>query len=347
MTLVARDEADIVEQQVRYHLEAGVDFVIASDHASVDGTTEILRRFEKASVLRLIRREEEGFFQSAWVTEMARLAATEYAADWVINSDADEFWWPRRETLRQTLESVSPNFGAIRGLWRHFALRPEGRGQFHERMTARRQPVRDPLDPYHAQVKVAHRAKRSVVIPEGNHDAVGDGLRLAREWFPFEVLHFPIRSRAQLERKYVAGWRGHSLAADSHPPRHIEAVAQDLGRRPLDEVYADFVVTDDDLERGLAVGKLTIDTRLRDALNDGGPTPSASTLEDDVGLAIEIDTFLETDAARRLAARIDPLERRLARVESSAAVVLTQRLHRRRQDRKVTTLRSSGRGGEK
>ena len=34
LTLVVRDEADIVDQQIRYHLEAGVDFVIATDHRS-------------------------------------------------------------------------------------------------------------------------------------------------------------------------------------------------------------------------------------------------------------------------------------------------------------------------
>ena len=41
-TLVVRDEADIVSTQIRYHLNAGVDFVIAADHESQDGTTEIL-----------------------------------------------------------------------------------------------------------------------------------------------------------------------------------------------------------------------------------------------------------------------------------------------------------------
>lgn len=39
MTLVARNEADIVDAQLAFHLHAGVDFVIATDHRSDDGTT--------------------------------------------------------------------------------------------------------------------------------------------------------------------------------------------------------------------------------------------------------------------------------------------------------------------
>jgi hypothetical protein len=41
-TLVVRDESDIVGAQIDYHLNAGVDFVLATDHDSSDGTTEIL-----------------------------------------------------------------------------------------------------------------------------------------------------------------------------------------------------------------------------------------------------------------------------------------------------------------
>ena len=42
---------------------------------------------------------------------MARLAATEFGADWLINSDADEFWWPRGASLRDVLGAVSPRYG--------------------------------------------------------------------------------------------------------------------------------------------------------------------------------------------------------------------------------------------
>ena len=68
--------------------------MIATDHDSRDGTSEILGAFEREGCLRRIS-ESGPVREELWRTRMARLAASEYGADWVINSDADEFWWPR------------------------------------------------------------------------------------------------------------------------------------------------------------------------------------------------------------------------------------------------------------
>ena len=178
LTLLVRDEADVVEANLVHHLALGVDHVIVTDHRSGDGTTEILERFVAAGRLTLIREQSGELRQSDWVTRMARLAATEHGADWVINGDADELWWPRDGSLKDVLAAVPPRFGALRGLWRNFVPRPEDGRPFHERMTVRRRPASDLTDPFHAQVKVVHRAHPDVVVTQGNHDALGPPLRL-------------------------------------------------------------------------------------------------------------------------------------------------------------------------
>ena len=53
VTVLARDEADVIDEQVAFHLNAGADFVIATDNNSRDGTTEIFERYARdAEVVR-------------------------------------------------------------------------------------------------------------------------------------------------------------------------------------------------------------------------------------------------------------------------------------------------------
>jgi hypothetical protein len=325
MTLMARDEADIVDEHIRYHLEAGIDFVIATDHRSVDGTSEILRTHERQGHLHLLRERSEAYEQGEWVTRMARLAAEEFGADWVVNSDADEFWLPRGGTFREVLASIPSRFDAIRGIWRHFALRPETPGPFFERMIVRRLPTVDVTSPYCANAKVIHRADRQIVVGPGNHDVFAERLVLLREWVPFEMLHFPIRSREHLERKYPARVKTARVSIGSLPS-HVAAIAPALRANP-DEVHRAFLVDDAALEVGLGNGELTIDTRLRDRLRGevatGSPLPS---LEDDAAFAEEVDAMLTLDSARRLTDRVESLERRLVTLETARA-----RLRRRRR----------------
>ena len=111
MTLLVRDEDDVLDEHIADHLNAGVSFVIATDHRSQDRTSEILESYARRGVLRVLREKGESGQQSVWQTRMARLAATEHGADWVINSDADEFWWPRvfrcRTSSRPSIDTTA------------------------------------------------------------------------------------------------------------------------------------------------------------------------------------------------------------------------------------------------
>ena len=84
LTLLCRDEEDILEPMLRFHFERGVDFIIATDNGSMDGSLDILRHFERDGRLRLLQEPEHTHDQAVWVTRMARMAA-ELGADWIIN----------------------------------------------------------------------------------------------------------------------------------------------------------------------------------------------------------------------------------------------------------------------
>src|SRR5438067_1862971 len=205
MTLVVRDEVDVVERQIDYHLGAGIDFVLATDHDSSDGTTEILESYERRGLLRLFHVRGE-MREAEWRTRMARLGATDHGADWVINTDADEFWVPYTGTLKDGLSAVPPQVGIVWALTCHFVPRPEDGEPFVDRMTARYAALaalNDPTSPYRPHAKAAHRADPEVVVWFGSHRV--DSMRLAPlvGWHPADVFHFPFRSREQYERKNV------------------------------------------------------------------------------------------------------------------------------------------------
>jgi len=266
MTLVVRDEADIVDAQLAYHLDAGVDFVLATDHGSTDGTLDVLRSYEHDGRLRLFGVSGE-MRESDWRTHMARLAATEHGADWILNTDADEFWMPRTGTLKGSLGAVPSEIGVVWALTCHFVPRPEDGRPFAERMTARYAPqaaLNDPTSPYRPHAKAAHRADPEIVVWFGSH-RVTTSMRALPGWHPADVFHFPFRTLEQYERKSARRARG-----DRPLGQYVRGLQAREGGR-LEEVYASLVVGDEAVARGVADGSLAEDTRLRDALRGFPP----------------------------------------------------------------------------
>jgi len=206
LTLLVRDEVDIVRENLEFHLAQGVDRVLVTDNNSVDGTLEILREYEARGAVQLLLEPSNDWMQAKWVTRMARLAAKE-GADWVINSDVDEFWFPRTGTLRSSFDGIGDEVGTVVAHRTDFVPRPEDGRVFWERMTLREREsfnsVGRTLPP-----KVAHRAHPKISVGNGNHDVTGAELGERLEERLVDIVHFPIRTWAQFENKVVRGGRG-------------------------------------------------------------------------------------------------------------------------------------------
>jgi hypothetical protein len=346
LTLLARDEADVVDANLAFHLNAGVDFVVATDNRSSDGTTEILASYAREGYVHSLREESDAFNQSAWVTRMARMAAREFGADWVVNADADEFWWPRGADLKEVLAATPGRYGILRAPIRHFFLRAGADGGFFaEHMTVRpllSAPVNEPENPLRPNTHVLHRADAAAVVTAGNHALRGSTHALFSGWHPVEVLHFPLRSREQARRKYE-NWV-HVRAG-----REYRDAFEASQRGELDELVERKLLAEDVVQRGLAEGSLVEDTRLRDALrrlSGAAPIPADASFlsaanrtsrltlprpsaEEDAIYAAEVAVLAEADAVR-LQRRLDELEARLASLEAGAGARARRGLSRLR-----------------
>jgi hypothetical protein len=207
---------------------------------------------------------------------MARLAATDHGADWVINNDADEFWWTEGQDLPGLLATVPPSVHAVRAQRANFIARPESGEPFWHRMDVRQQPAQPHpgMDWPTLGPKVCHRADPAVVVAQGNHAVAIEGSppHEPTDDLDLEILHFPVRSRAQFENKIVLG--GAAYSRNTELPEEAGKIWRDLyavhedGR--FDEAFARCILDDDQVGEGLSSGSLVRDRSLIDRLIELG-----------------------------------------------------------------------------
>jgi len=360
MALKVRDEEDVIESVLRYHRAQGVDFFIVTDNGSTDGTREILGRWVDAGLARVIDEPSPELKDRGheWVTRMARLAASEHDADWVVHGDADEFWWPLEGTIKQALALVPAAYGVVLGPRVEFVARPEGPGSFFDRLVYREAQSR--LRP-----KIAHRALEDVlVLHRGQHDVTA-GADYEEAWqrlrtpgrpvtrtvrpegaieaddplvwyphWPLRIFHLPLRSLEQYRNK-IEAMLNDPVSTGGGMRGRLRERYESGG---IEELYAELTTDDAALERGLAEGSLARDERLRDfisGLSDqfgDGPRPDLPPPSAD-GLAAE-RAELELDAMRVLART-----ERILMIRNDEA-----RAEIRKLNRKVDRLRSKPKG---
>ena len=319
LTLVVRDEAEIIGANLEYHLAAGVDVVLVTDHRSEDGTREILEDYRRSGVVRVFRKDADLVEQARWQSRMARVAFAEHGAEWVLLGDTDEFWWPYGRSLGEALARVPVEYGVVHALQRNFVpVRDEG-SSFSERMVVRLSmsaPINDPATPFRPVAKVAVRPGPKVVVGKGGgHQVFGFRGEPLHAWHPLEILHFPLRSREQSARKYEKTWTGWraNLRGDLARARQ----AADTNRS--DAMWERLALDDTAVRDGVEDGSLVIDTRLRDvlrAIQSGGSRVAFDRSQDPHQLFAL--AFSEAELVRRQR-WVDDLERRVHAIRDRRA----------------------------
>lgn len=308
MTLMVRDEADIVGAMLTHHREQGVDHVVVTDNASIDGTLDVLERFQREGFITLwhdpIHRKQQG----EAVTRMARYAYTELGADWVINADADEFWVTPDggASVREALERLPDDLPVFLVPVVNLSGAPAVIGSGLRRLDLRDQRDSDTLRasgiPFHPTPNAVHRGHSDVVVSQGNHRAEAPGWPAGQLREDLEVLHLPWRSWKQYEYKVrVSGEayiRNPALAPSAR--HHGMLDFRRLTEGWLEAAYVAKHPSPDEVLTGLADGSYVREQRLNRL--DGDDVP---------GIVPDVDYSSEAlDALRSEGRRIRGVELR-------------------------------------
>jgi hypothetical protein len=277
MTLLVRNEVDIVRDNIEFHLARGVDFIVATDNRSDDGTREVLEEYAQAGVLRIFDEPGRDYSQSRWVTRMVVYAREELGSDWVLNNDADEFWSPSSGNLKTELGARWPPVRLCRrhnmvfpwdqepGSWRHTLVnrvaRPVRRPWRTSRLVDPRTVPAHPLLYFKPTPKALCRTRDLRRVRNGNHWA--DYRFPVAPLFSrdIDIYHFPIRSFQHFARKVAEG--GAACALNGQLGRsqiwHWRRWYAQMQRGELEVAFRQVLPSADRIARDLKSGRVVVD----------------------------------------------------------------------------------------
>ena len=250
MTLVIRNEEEIIEQNIRFHKAMGVDGFIVISHNSTDRTNEILEKLKKEGlILEIIYKTTPAHQRNVWVDEMIKIASKRYKADWIINADADEFYYSKQWNLKKSIYEMR-KFNINVFIVDSYFLFPDNRDDFlncpyfverfipYQELELMDEDEKDICSKYTAPCpcrKVIHKTKGFKKIWPGNHGIKMFKRRMIK---PADILlyHYGMKNYAGYEAK-IKRWQ----EAIKHTPQnmsgHIRAMIKLYNEGRLREDY--------------------------------------------------------------------------------------------------------------
>jgi hypothetical protein len=114
LLVLPSDQGDILKDYIEWHLDLGVDLILAEDVGSSDNTHEILEFFSNTGRVQWSLVPEKNRLKYRPEETLAKMAIDEHGADWIIMSDVDEFLCPQGDDLRTILQrAAADNVAAL------------------------------------------------------------------------------------------------------------------------------------------------------------------------------------------------------------------------------------------
>lgn len=254
MTLLVKDEEQLLEENLCYHKAQGVDGFIITDNNSTDRTPEIIEQYrQKGWVLEAIKEPGTDYAQKRWVDRMVRLAKWKYRADWVINADADEFWHSEKGLKNEMAQTTANVLAAeVRNV-----LPEDGKSWKEWDKTVRyvedREAYNLSLYSVFAKMykKVCHRTQGYLQISMGNHKVTMFPKREKRSGIV--IYHYHVREREHFIKKMINGGKQLEQNKSRHGGRHWRYYYEIYKEGKLEEEY-DRVIGKSSYERLKADG---------------------------------------------------------------------------------------------
>lgn len=204
-TLLVKDDDDILDDSMQFHLNNGVDFFVVTAHNSNDNVREILHK-HRNNILKLFVETDDTYNQSIWVTRMASYVSTEHRPDWIIHSDADEMWY----NLKQLYEIRDKQF-CITQCWHNYFPYSIDEFEASKAFTFEIPTVVSAFgEGMQNKKKVIHKSIDNIKILQGNHGI--DGVDMLHQTGVI-IKHYPVRTYKQFENKAISG----GLAYEKYP----------------------------------------------------------------------------------------------------------------------------------